>query len=164
MSWSRRAVFAASLGALLSGCGFTAVYGPAGGGTALRGAILAAEPDTDFGFAFVRQFEERLGLPDAPRWTLDYVFAAEEVALAIDGSNNITRFNLEGALRWTLSPTGSDVVLLQGTERSFTAYSASGSTISTLASERDAERRLAVILADKVVARLLAEAPLPATP
>lgn len=161
MSWSdlsRRALLAAALGAALVGCGFAPVHGPGGGGDGLRATIRPAEPDTDLTFAFVRQFEERLGRADAPRWDLDYTITTDEVALAIDGSNNITRLNLEGVLNWTLRPVGSDTVTLSGRETSFTAYAATGSTVSTLESERDAQRRLARILADRVVTRLLGEA------
>lgn len=153
----RRAFLTGAL-AMLTGCGFTPVNGPSGGGTALRGTIRPAEPRTDLTFAFVRQFEERLGRADNPAWDLAYTITTSEAALAIDGSNNITRFNIEGTLAWTLTPVGSNAVTLSGRERSFTAYAATGSTISTLESERDALRRLAGILADQVVARLLGEA------
>lgn len=160
---TRRAALALLVG-LPAACGFAPVYGPdgggggGGGGTALRGAIRAAEPDSDIAFAFVRRFEERLGRADAPRYDLAYALATEEVALAITGSNDITRYDIEGRLDWTLTPAGGGKPTLRARETAFTAYSASGSTISTLESQRDAQRRLAIILADKVAARLLAEA------
>ncbi|WP_371155620.1 LPS assembly lipoprotein LptE [Jannaschia sp. 2305UL9-9] len=157
MSWSRRLVLTGAA-ATLAACGFTPVYGPDGGGAALRGAVRVMDPDTDFGFAFVTRFEDRLGLPTAVRYDLSYTFVTEEVDLAIDGSNNITRFNIEGTLVWTLTALGSDDVVLSGREVNFTSYSATGSTISTLESERDANRRLAVIMADAIVTRLLSEA------
>lgn len=157
MSLSRRALMLAGLSALAA-CGFTPVYGPSGGGTALRGAIRVDDPDQDIEFAFVTRMEERLGLPQAPRYALTYTIRTTETGLAIDGSNNITRFNLAGDMTWALTPMGSDTPVLTGTESSITGYSATGSTISTLESERDAERRLAVILADAVVTRLLSEA------
>jgi LPS-assembly lipoprotein len=141
----------------LAACGFSPVYGPGGAAIGLRGAVLAADPDTDITFAFVQRIEERFGAPTTPRLALSYTLVTVEEALGIDGSDNITRFNIEGRLAWAVSPIGSDAVTLTGEEIAFTAYSASGSTISTLESERDAERRLAVILADRVVARLLAE-------
>lgn len=155
--WSRRAVLALPVAALAA-CGFEPVYGPGGGGTALRGAIRATEPDTDLTFAFVRQLEERIGRPTSPRYDLDYTIDTETVSLAIDGSNNITRFNIEGRLVWRLVPVDATVPVLTGQEAGFTSFSATGSTISTLASERDATRRLAIILADRVVTRLLSEA------
>lgn len=154
--WSRRGTLAA-LAMALAACGFEPVYGPGGGG-ALRGTIRASEPDTDLTFAFVRQLEERIGRPDSPRYDLLYDIGTETISLAIDGSNNITRFSLEGALTWRLVPVGATAPTLTGRETAFTAYSATGSTISTLESERDATRRLAVILADRVVTRLLSEA------
>ena len=155
--WSRRAVFA--LAAVpLAACGFAPVYGPSGEAAALRGAVRAADPATDETFAFVRRLEERLGRPDAARYDLGYALTTTVAALAIDGSDNITRLNVEGRLDWTLTQAGGGAALLTGRESAFTGYSAPASTISTLASERDARRRLAIILADKVVTRLLAEA------
>lgn len=160
MSWSdlpRRALLLGAL-ASLGACGFTPVFGPDGGGSALRATIRPIAPETEITFAFVRQFEERLGRAATPTWELAYTITTAEEALAIDGSNNITRFNIEGRIDWTLTPAGSNVVTLSGSDMTFTAYSATGSTVSTLESERDAERRLARILADRVVTRLLAEA------
>ncbi len=145
--------------ALLAACGFTPVYGPGGEGGVWRNAVLATEPDTDFTFAFVRQFEERLGQPVAPAFTLGYDIAIDAQGLAIDGSNNVTRFNVEGVIDWAVRPDGADIPILTGTETAFVSYSASGSPLAVLEAKRDAERRLAVVLADRVVARLLAEAP-----
>ncbi|PWJ22286.1 LPS assembly lipoprotein LptE [Jannaschia seohaensis] len=157
MSWSRRTLVASALWAsLLAGCGFAPVYGPGGGARALRGAIRVADPETEFGFDFVTRFEERIGRPDAARFALDWTLSVKERELAIDDENTITRFNLEGTLAWRLTPLGAEDPVLTGRESSFTSYSATGSTISTLESQQDAEQRLAVILADAVVARLLA--------
>lgn len=156
--WSRRAFLAAAVAAALAGCGFAPVYGTGGDGAGLRGTVRAAEPDTDAGFAFVRRIEERLGRPEAARYDLTYAIAMAEAALAIDGSNNITRLNLEGRLDWSLVPTEGGAPALSGSESAFTGYSAPASTVATLASRRDAGRRLAIILADRVVTRLLASA------
>ncbi|KIT16721.1 LPS assembly lipoprotein LptE [Jannaschia aquimarina] len=141
---------------LLAACGFTPVYGPGGQASAFRGAVRAEDPRTDEEFAFVARIEERLGRPSAPTYDLAYTLTSDETGLAIDGSNNITRFSVEGRLRWTL--TRADRTILSGTETGFTAYSATGSPISTLESERDAHRRLSIILADKVIAQLLSGA------
>ena len=43
-----------------------------------------------------------------------------------------------------------------GTVSNFTSYSATGSTVAGLAARQDAARRLMVVLADQVVARMLA--------
>ncbi|MEM7642825.1 MAG: hypothetical protein AAF366_09880 [Pseudomonadota bacterium] len=152
-----RRAFLALLPALAA-CGFTPVYGPQGDAGPLRGAILAAEPDTDITFAFVRQIEQRLGLPNQPRFGLSYTIRTAETGLAIDESNNVTRLNIEGRLAWALTPLDGEDPVLTGEELAFTAYSAGESPLAALESERDALRRLAIILADDVVARLLAEA------
>jgi LPS-assembly lipoprotein len=156
--WSSRSLVASALGAaLLAGCGFAPAYGPGGDALSLRGAVLADDPDTEFGFDFVTQLEARLGLPDVPRYRLAWTLATEERELAIDEENTITRFNVEGVLAWTLTPLGAEAPVLRSVESHFTSYSATGSTISTFESQQDAEQRLAVILADAVVTRLLAE-------
>ena len=141
----------------LSACGFSPVYAPGSDALDLRGAVLVEAPDTEEEFAFTGRIEERLGRASAPRYDLGFDLDTEVVGLAIDGSNNITRFNLEGRLDWALLSDGATV--REGRETAFTSWSATGSTISTLESERDARRRLMVILADRVVARLLADAP-----
>ncbi|WP_299814724.1 LPS assembly lipoprotein LptE [uncultured Jannaschia sp.] len=143
---------------LLAACGFAPVYGPGGEARVLRNAVRATEPDTDLSFAFVRELEERLGRPSETRYGLDYVIATDEEGLAIDGSNNITRFSVSGTINWTLTSLEAQTILLQGQETAFVSYAATGSTISALESERDAQRRLATILADRVITRLLADA------
>jgi LPS-assembly lipoprotein len=42
-----------------------------------------------------------------------------------------------------------------GSVDNFTGYSATGTTVATLAAERDAQERLMTILADQIVTRLL---------
>jgi LPS-assembly lipoprotein len=46
----------------------------------------------------------------------------------------------------------------QGRVSDFTGFSATGSTVATLAAERDATARLMVILADQIVDRLVISA------
>ena len=157
MWWSRRALLVGGAAAALAGCGFRPAYGPGGGARRFRGAVEAEAPDTDEGFAFVARIEDRLGRPGAaPRYRLGYTIGTEAEGLAIDQSDNVTRFTIEGVLGWTLRE--GDAVLLRGEERAFAGYSAGDSTLSALESERDARRRLMVMLADRVVARLLAGA------
>lgn len=151
---SRRIVL---LGALaLGACGFAPVYGP-GGGEALRGAILLAEPEGVDGFAFVEAFEERLGLPANPRFAMEYVLSTTESGQAITGSNDITRFTVQGQADYVVTPMGGAVPVASGTVQTFTSYSASGSTIATLTAERDSRARLMKLLAEQIATRLLAD-------
>ena len=47
------------------------------------------------------------------------------------------------------------MIVASGNVQNFTGYSATGSTVETLAGERDAQRRLMTILADQITIELL---------
>ena len=102
----------------------------------------------------VKRLEERLGQPTAPDFTLtaDIRLREESVGFLPDGS--ISRFNVLGQVDWTLSRENGQPALA-GTERSFTSYSATSTTVATIFAERDARRRLMVILADRIVTDIL---------
>ena len=68
-----------------------------------------------------------------------------------------------GAAGYSLTRKSDGVVVASGSETNFTGYSATGSTVETLAGERDAYKRLMRILADQISARLLASADLAPT-
>ena len=155
MSWFSRRSFLLSVFAL-SGCGFEPVYRDGGSGSGLRGAILADNPTNRRAFSFVEQFEKRVGRAPAPRFAMSYTILVEETGLAITGSNDITRFNLVGRTDFRVKDLSTGEVVLNDRVNGFTAYSASEQPVATLSSQEDAEARLMVILADKIVAKLLA--------
>ena len=142
-------------GGLLAGCGFAPAYGPDGAATALTGAVRAADPADKNGFDLVQRLEERLGRPEAARFDLAYTISLREVAVGVTPDGTITRYNVSGAVDWTLNdPAGARVA--GGVVDSFTSWSATGSTVAGLSAEEDAYTRLMRILADQIVARLLA--------
>jgi LPS-assembly lipoprotein len=63
---------------------------------------------------------------------------------------------LIGVIDYTLSDHATGTRLAGGRVESFTAYSATGSTVAGLAAEEDATYRLMRILADQIVAQLIA--------
>jgi LPS-assembly lipoprotein len=73
-----------------------------------------------------------------------------------------TRYSLVGQVDYTLTARDGGTVVASGQVGNFTGYSATGSTVETLAGERDARERLMTILADQLVTRLYATADLPA--
>ncbi|MFN3936049.1 MAG: LPS assembly lipoprotein LptE [Gemmobacter sp.] len=157
MSSSDRRAFLTGLAALgLAGCGFAPVHGPGGSGAALRGAVLAHPPRDRRDFDFVARIEDRLGRPSAPRFGLDYAIATEPVGSGVRPEGTITRFTLTGHADYALTELATGRTISSGRAESFTSWSATGSTVATLAAEEDARRRLMVILADQVVARLMA--------
>ncbi|MBN8189705.1 hypothetical protein JF540_23745 [Salipiger thiooxidans] len=143
--------------AALAGCGFTPVYGPQGGGTKLLNAVALDEPTDRDSYDFNQRFEERLGRGIGP-YHLKVSTAVTSKGLGSLADGQTTRYRLTGWATYTLSPVGVDEVLVSGRTSSFTSYSATGSTVATQTSERDAYRRLMVILADQVIDRLLLEA------
>ncbi|WP_299027255.1 LPS assembly lipoprotein LptE [uncultured Sulfitobacter sp.] len=156
--YSRRSLIALPLVALAA-CGFTPVYGTGGTGAQLRGQVLVQEPSSQAGYLLTRQLETRLGRSGtAARYALDLTIDLEEDGLAINATGDITRFNLIGRVQYALRDTSTGAIITSDTVENFTAYSATGTTVATLASERDAVERLMVILGDQITARLYAAA------
>lgn len=153
---SRRSVLLGLLASsALAACGLQPVYGPGGGGGRLFGQVRPRDPDTPIDFIFNRRLAERLGPDDAAIYDLDYRIMIGVVSQAITPDEVTTRYSLNGTADFAL--TGPDgAVVAQGRVSSFTSYSTTGTTISTLAAEGDARQRLGLMLADQVVTRLLA--------
>ncbi|SEQ00397.1 LPS assembly lipoprotein LptE [Thalassovita taeanensis] len=145
--------------AALTACGFAPAYGPSGQADKLLGAILVDAPETRDDQLLVRQIETRLGRADLPRYALGYDLKVVEERMAVSATNITTRFNLVGSVRYALRDTDTGDILTTGTVSHFTGYSTTGTTVATLAAERDAHERLSSILADQIVARLIAASP-----
>lgn len=140
----------------VSACGLTPVYGPEGAGNRLFGKIRPRDPKSYEDFAFNRRLSDRLG-GDGDLYDLDYRLNLGVVAQAITQDQVTTRYSLNGTADFALK-NAEGRVLTQGRVSSFTSYSTTGTTISTLAAEGDARQRLAIMLADQVVTRLMAAA------
>ncbi|MGR3825581.1 MAG: LPS assembly lipoprotein LptE [Salipiger marinus] len=152
-----RRTFIISLAAL-GGCGFTPVYGPQGGGSALLDNVALPEPDSPEQYLLHRRLEERLGRAPGGAYLLQVAVETESQGLGALADGNITRVRLQGTAVYTLRDRASDAARLRGTTESFTAYSTTGSTAATQSAERDAEERLMVILADQILDELLLHA------
>jgi LPS-assembly lipoprotein len=142
----------------LAACGFTPAYGPDGGASGLTGAVRVQDPTDKNAFDLVERLEERLGRPEAARYDLAYTIVTESVGVGITADNKTTRYNLKGVVDYTLTEQATGARLTGGRVQSFTAYSATGSTVAQLAAEEDAAYRLMRILADQITARLIGAA------
>ena len=151
---SRRFVLLAPLA--LAACGFTPALAPEGPASRLLGAVYVQDPTDKAGFDLVERLEERLGRPDSPRYDLAYTITTETVGAGFTTDNQITRYNVKGVIDYTLTDRGTGARVTGGRVQSFTAYAATGSTVAGLAAEEDAALRLMRILADQIVARLIA--------
>ncbi|QJF49885.1 LPS assembly lipoprotein LptE [Roseobacter ponti] len=150
--FNRRALL--SLPLVLAACGFQPVYAPGGSGQALQNKVLVDEPDAVDGYLLTRRLEERLGRSSTPVYRLALVVATGQENLAVDQKGDILRFNLLGAADYTLTETATGRIVTSGSVDNFTGYSATGTTVATLAAERDARQRLMILLGDQIVARL----------
>lgn len=147
---------AALLGLLaVAACGLTPVYGPDGADRRLFGRIRPQDPETFEDFAFNRRLAERLGPEADGALQLEYRLSIGVVSQAITPEEVTTRYSLNGTADFALRDAAG-VVLVQGRVSGFTSYSTTETTIATLTAEADARQRLAQMLADQVVTRLLA--------
>lgn len=158
MSSSNRRLFliSASAAVALAGCGFTPVHGPGGSAEGLRGAVTVAAPDDANSYAFVKRMEERLGRNLSAPYRLEYSITTRSEGVGVTPRQEITRTQVLGAVEFSVTSVATGEVVERGTVSNFTAYSTEGSTVSTAAVERDANRRLMVILADQITTRFLA--------
>lgn len=139
---------------LLTACGFEPAYGPGGTGTALQNRVLVDRPIDREGFLLVRQLEERLGRAADPAFTLSVDLRLAQEDRAIDPDGDIRRYHLIGRATYTLRSSATGDVVRTDTIGNFVGYSATGTTVATLAAKRDAEERLMTILADQIVQQL----------
>ena len=117
-----------------------------------------AAPADEEGFALVEQLEKRLGQPAAADLALTAGIYISEQALGFLPDGSISRYNVSGRVDWRLTRITDGSLVLSGSERSFTSYSATSTTVATIFAQRDARRRLMVILADRIVQDLLMRA------
>ena len=154
----RRAALLALVGGVAA-CGFSPVYAPGGQGDGLQGLLLADAPDNRDAFAFVTQFEERLGRGANARYTLRYDIQTRSEGVGITPAAETTRFNLFGAVTYAVIDPDTDAQVTAGFVENFTGYSTTRFTVATQTAERDARERLMRILADQVVTQLVTTAP-----
>lgn len=152
---SRRALLALGAIAPLAACGFTPAYGPGGPAEHLQGAIRVADPKDKNGFDFVERMEERIGRPTNTRYDLDFTITTKRIGAGITVDDTITRYNLVGTIDWRLTDRETRQRVTAGQVENFTSWSATGSTVASLAAEEDANSRLMRILADQIVVQLV---------
>jgi LPS-assembly lipoprotein len=140
---------------LTAACGFTPVYGPGGTATALQNAILVDAPQDRNAYWLTQRIEQRLGRAAAPRFGLSVKTVTVEQGIAVDPQGDIARYNILGRAEYTLTDIATGDVVTSGIEDNFTGYSATGTSVATLAAERDARERLMITLADQIVNRLI---------
>ncbi len=158
MSWSDRRRLLGLVAALpvVAACGYAPALAPGRPAAGLFGRLRADDPADRRAHAFVARIEERLGRPAAPVWGLAYVIAAAPRGVGITPEGATTRQQLHGSVAFALRELATEAERLTGRVEGFTAWSTTATAVATLAAEEAAEARLMRILADQVVARLMA--------
>lgn len=146
----------------LSACGFQPIYAPGGSADLLNGRVEVSQPDSRETYLLVRNLEERLGRSTAPAYRLNVQARLLEEPQAISPDDSINSYAVRGFADYQLVDAATGAVAGSGQVSNFTSYSAEGSTIETLAAQRDARRRLMVILADQLTTQIYATADLSA--
>ncbi|WP_299683866.1 LPS assembly lipoprotein LptE [uncultured Tateyamaria sp.] len=154
MSWYKSAFLCLALAA----CGFTPVYGPEGAGSALQNRVLVDPPIDRQGFLLVRRLEDRLGRTGDAAYRLSVDLSITQEDRAIDPDGDIRRLHLIGMATYKLTDAATGAVISADSVDDFVGYSATGTTVATLAARRDAQERLMTILADQIVLQLQASA------
>ncbi|MEM9871934.1 MAG: LPS assembly lipoprotein LptE [Pseudomonadota bacterium] len=152
MSWFKPLFLCLALAA----CGFTPVYGPEGTGTALQNRVIVDPPVDREGFLLVRQLEDRLGRTGDAAYRLSVNLTVAQENRAIDPDGDIRRFHLIGTATYELRDAETGTVVRADAVDDFVGYSATGTTVATLAARRNAQERLMTILADQIVLQLQA--------
>tara|TARA_B110000285_G_scaffold62193_1_gene71672 strand:- start:268 stop:744 length:477 start_codon:yes stop_codon:yes gene_type:complete len=149
---SRCGFFLAALA--LAGCDLVPLNGANTKFQLLRNTVLVQAPTNRVEFELVRNLEVQLGQAVSKLYDLQYKLSVDEDIVVVSAAQEINRFSLVGLLEYSLVDSGG-VVLLTETAKSFTGYSATGTTVATQRSKRDAYDRLMVILAKQVSNSLL---------
>jgi LPS-assembly lipoprotein len=157
MSLFNRRIFLLSAAAL-AGCGFTPAYKAGGSAAALRGQISIAAGDDRESYALAKDLTRIFTQSAAPRYHLDYTITTGEDTVGITQDQEITRYHVTGEVTFTLTDLNAGQIAASGTVSSFTAYSATGTTVATLSATNDAYARLMSILASKISTEIQAKA------
>ncbi len=152
--------------AALAGCGFQPLYAPGGPAAGIAGRVAVDVIEGTPGFAMRERLVARLGPASAPTHRLTVSLALSEAGVAITSQDVTSRFEVTGIARYALVPIGGGEAVLGGTVDAATGYSAPSSSTSAsqafaiLSARRDAERRIAETLADRIAQRLAVDADL----
>ena len=147
---SRRGFLSAAL--VLAGCGLTPAMDPSS--QRLYNQILIQAPANRAAYELVRNLEAQLGAAKSARFALHYELKVTEDNIVVSAAQEISRYSLVGELEYSLLDADG-AFLTRQTAKSFTGYSATGTTVATQRAQRDAYDRLMAILARQVASELL---------
>lgn len=138
---------------LLSACGFSQLNNNTNP-QKLLGVVSIQKPNTQNDFIFYSRLIDRFG-EFGDRYVLNYSIStsSEDRALNFDGTPH--RIEIFGSVSFSLKDSKNGSVLISEKEEMHLSFSNSGSTAAVLNAERTTNEQLVVLLADKVIDRLV---------
>ena len=136
----------------IAACGFSPLY-TSNDPSRLIGQIRVQEPNSQDEFVFNSRLIDRFGQA-GDKYILNYAIttAKKDSALNFDGTAH--RVEIFGSVSFSLKDKEKEIELLYDKEEMYLSYSNSGSTAAVLNAERDTNKQLIILLADKVADRI----------
>jgi LPS-assembly lipoprotein len=140
--------------AMLTGCGFTPMYGASGLANGLQDISVSTGPER-VDYLLQEALYDRLGSRGASgRYTLQTTTEVNTLGLGVGADAIAARFAVELVVQYELHAVGNSDALVAGSMSSEASYDVSSSVYASLAAERDAEERAAQMVADRLVIQL----------
>ena len=113
------------------------------------------EPITSNEFRLNRYLASRIGDAKDAEFSLEYELFTETKRTALSYDGKAYRFRILGEIKFSLLHSEKDTVLLSSSVKDSLGYSDAILAVTDQASERDAYKRLMVLLGDRIVDELL---------
>ena len=149
----------------LSACGFRPIYATDGSAapgadvpSQLHGILVPAARGRIEQLVYndLRDRLNPLGVPQRPRYRLDYAVSVIKQPVAFARDETATRRNVRVSVTFALRDPDGEAVVFAGTARAIAAYNVLRSQYATLAGERSAEARAVREVSDEIRLRLAA--------
>ena len=150
MSSFRKLIY--SLLFLITACGFSPLYTD-NNTSRLTGQISIEEPNSQNEFVFYSHLVDRFG-QTGDKYLLDYTITTAKKDSALNFDGTAYRVEISGSVSFSLKDKEKEIELLSDKEEMYLSYSNSGSTAAVLNAERNTNKQLVILLADKVADRI----------
>ena len=150
MSSFRKLIY--SLLFLITACGFSPLYTD-NNTSRLTGQISIEEPNSQNEFVFYSHLVDRFG-QTGDKYLLDYTITTAKKDSALNFDGTAYRVEISGSVSFSLKDKEKEIELLSDKEEMYLSYSNSGSTAAVLNAERNTNKQLVILLADRVADRI----------
>ena len=148
---SFRKIFYSSL-FLITACSFSPLYN-GNDLSPLTGQISIEEPNSQNEFVFYSHLVDRFG-QTGDKYILDYTITTAKKDSALNFDGTAYRVEISGSVSFSLKDKEKEIELLSDKEEMYLSYSNSGSTAAVLNAERNTNKQLVILLADRVADRI----------